>query len=176
MRLKATSFGVLSAAIALFALFLAACSSSDVKQKDLDAANTRIDELQTQATKSQLLGLTIAIRAEDLHGLDEALADAATIDTTWLGSATRARRAVASVEWPTDMKEAADTLLASLTDLETALTAGNLDDARTAAAAAHENYHELDHLVAPYLGNETPAPEQTEAAGSSATATPVATH
>jgi len=171
MRLKPRILAVLSlAATGLFALFVAACSSSDVEQEDLDAANARIDALQTQATKSQLLAVTNAIRAENLHGLDEAIADADTIDTSWLGSATRVRRAVASVEWPTDMKDPADTLLSSLADLETALDAGNLDDARTAASAAHENYHELDHMVAPYLGNETPAPEETEAAGASATA------
>jgi hypothetical protein len=172
MRLK----GLVALCLAATALFVAACSSSDVSESDLDKANARIDQLQAQATKGQLLAVTNAIRAENLHGLDEAINAADTIDTTWLGSAMRSRRAVASVEWPADMKDAADTLKASLTDLENALTEGNLSDAKPAASASHENYHELDHMVSPFLANETPAPEATEAASGSPSAAATASH
>jgi len=159
MQLKTRSLAALGlAALALLALFVAACSS-DVSESDLDKANARVDELQTQATKAQILAAITSVRADDLHGLDEALAEADAIDESWISRATRVRRAVASVTWPDDMKDRAAELVTTLTALEDALTHGNLDDARAAAPDAHDQYHELEHDASPYIAGETPAPE-----------------
>lgn len=169
MQLKAKTLAALSlVAIALLAMFVAACSG-DVKEEDLDTANARIDELQAETTKGQLLAFRNAIRAEDLHGLDEAIGAADAIDESWLSSATRARQATASVTFPDEMKTQGDALLASLTALEDALSHEDLDAASTAATDAHDAYHELDHDASPYLAGETPAPEAdhgAEASGS----------
>jgi hypothetical protein len=169
LRLKLPSITALGVvAIALGALAVAACSS-DVSKSDLDTTNTRIDQLQAQTTKAQMLSASNTITAAGLHDLDETINAADAIDASWVSRATRARRAVASVTWPDKMKEPAATLLASLTDLETALNDENLPAAKTAASAAHENSHELDHMAAPYLADETPAPEATTAASAAAT-------
>jgi hypothetical protein len=168
-RFAALGFAV----VAMLGLAIAGCSS-DVSESDIDQANARIDDVEEQTTKSQLLAFTNAVRAEDLHGLDEDINAATEIDTSWIGRATRARRATASVTWPSDMKDAADALLDSLTTLESKLAAEDLAGAKGPATDSHENYHELDHMVAPFLAGETPAPEEDEGHTATATATAAA--
>jgi hypothetical protein len=163
--LKKRTVAVLALAVAaIVALAAAACSDSDVKEEDIDAANERITGLEERVTKGQLLAWRNAMRAEDLHGLDEEISDADAVDDGWISQATRAHEATASVTWPADMADAGAELAATLASLEESLSGGNLETAKTAATDAHDQYHDLDHDVSSFLTGEEHAPEETEAA------------
>jgi murein L,D-transpeptidase YcbB/YkuD len=147
----------------LIALLVAACSSSD--KSDLDQTNARLDQIQmslatiqAQTIKAQALAAETVLHAEDMHGLNTAILTASEIDATWSGRATRMRSAVASVDWPSPMKDAAAALVTNLTQLESALQAGDLAGAKQWTEPAHEQYHMLDQLVYPYIAGQTSAP------------------
>lgn len=142
-------------AFAAGALVIAACgddaddsgASAQVEQSDFDA-------LKEQATRSAILAAYTVTRVEQLHDLEESISAASEIDDGWEGRATRMRRATASVDWPEDMKEQAETALTALTNLEEALADGNLDDAKTYATESHDPWHELEHDALPYVAGE----------------------
>ncbi len=151
------------ATVVVIALIVAACSSSD--KSDLDQTNARLDQIQislatiqAQTTKAQALAAETVLHTEDMHGLNTAILSASEIDATWFGRATRMRSAVASVDWPSQMKDTAAALVTNLTNLETALQAGDLAGAKQWTEPAHEQYHLLDQLVYPYIAGETSAP------------------
>lgn len=164
------------AALVVGALFVAACSSSDVKEEDIDAANTRITALEGQTTKGQILAWRNAMRAEPLHDIDEALQASDDIDESWIGSATRAREATLSVTWPDDMADAAARLVTNLTTLEDALTDGDADAAGPAATATHDEYHDLDHEAGALLSGEEHADEHDDGEETSGTPAASAAH
>jgi hypothetical protein len=164
LQLPVKSLAALAfAAAVLIALIVAARGSND--KSDLDQTNARLDQIQislatiqAQTTKAQTLAAETVLHAEDMHGLNTAILSASEIDATWISRATRMRRAVASVDWPSQMKDPAAALQTNLTSLETALQAGDLTNAKKWTEAAHEQFHLLDQLAYPYIAGETSAP------------------
>jgi murein L,D-transpeptidase YcbB/YkuD len=151
------------ATVVVIALIVAACSSSD--KSDLDQTNARLDQIQmsldtiqAQTAKTQALAAETVMHAEDMHGLNTAILTASEIDATWSGRATRMRCAVASVDWPSQMKDTAAALVTNLTHLESALQEGDLAGAKQWTESTHEQFHLLDQLVYPYIAGETSAP------------------
>jgi murein L,D-transpeptidase YcbB/YkuD len=164
LQLPVKSLAALAfAAAVLIALIVAACSSSD--KSDLDQTNARLDQIQmsldtiqAQTAKTQALAAETVLHAEDMHGLNTAILTASEIDATWSGRATRMRCAVASVDWPSQMKDTAAALVTNLNHLESALQEGDLAGAKQWTESTHEQFHLLDQLVYPYIAGETSAP------------------
>jgi hypothetical protein len=151
------------AAAVLIALIVAARGSND--KSDLDQTNARLDQIQNslatiqaQTTKAQALAAETVLHTEDMHGLNTAILSASGIDATWLGRTMRMRCAVAGVDWPSPLKNTAAALVTNLTNLETALQAGDLTGAKQWTEPAHAQFHMLDQLVYPFIAGETSAP------------------
>ena len=104
-----------------------------------------------------ILAAMVLIDGAGFHGMDEGLNGGEEIDASWVGKVTRAKQAAQTVDWPEDLKAAADAFIAAATALETALTADDAEAAATAAVAAHETQHDLSHDAYAFLGGGTSA-------------------
>jgi hypothetical protein len=142
-------------AFAAGALFIAACGGDDDNGASAQVEQEQFDALREQVTKTSVLAAMTVFRVEELHQLDEDVSAASEIDSSWEGRVTRMKRATAGVDWPSDMREMADTLLDKLTALETALKNEDLDAAKTLAPEAHDAWHDLEHDAYPFIAGES---------------------
>ena len=132
-------------------LLLVACSDDDASNGDV----------------AMLVALDF-LGGVEWHGIDEALhEEGAQIDATWLGDVTRARTAVAVIDWDDSLDDLVDTFLDTSAVLEEALAADDVEAAASAATPVHEAAHELIDSTYELLGERAgfaaPADDHDEA-------------
>ena len=120
---------VLSLGLLIGVLFVGCSSSSDSESNE----NT-----------AMLVALSI-IDGVGFHSIDEELNETpgGAIDPAWLGKVQHAQIAVASVEWPTALREQANAFIDVAQQLSASLEADDPKAAAGPAAAGHEAQHEL---------------------------------
>jgi len=169
---------LLLVAAALLAVLLSALAWGCTDTKDLE---DRLDAVEAQlsegsggeASASDMAAALVAIRAADLHGIDEDANDNNTVTAGASGGVTNALLAVAAVEWPGDLEALASDVQVLLQDLLDALESEDPAVVRPPAAAAHEGTHDFEHEVGTAIREAAGLPVEEEE--HDATAEPSAT-
>jgi hypothetical protein len=149
--LKPLAFAL--AAVGFFAAGAVACSDDDDDAGAQDSSTTRIDRLEVLAAIS-------AMRADELHALDEDSQEADEIEEGWSGRAERMLQVVKGTTWPQAFVEDGGALQAELQALSDAIEAEDLEGVKEHSAAAHEVWHELEHDAYAFIGGEEHSEEE----------------
>lgn len=146
-------WGLLALAVAaVVALAFAACGDDD--DADAESNGTDLAAVQEQATKAQVLAAMTVFRVEGLHEIDDAAQKASEIEAGWSGQVSRMHTAMKSVQWPEELKAAADSLTVALAELKAALDEDDLEAVKELSAEAHQQWHDFEHDTDAYLSGE----------------------
>jgi hypothetical protein len=161
--------------VALVAVAAMACGDDD----DDDVASGGVSEEQFQ--KTAVLAALTALRAEGPHEIDQAAQKAGEIEAGWGGAVDRMHQVAVSIEWPGDMKEHADMLIAALVKCDQDLKDEDLAAFKGDFMEAHAHWHELDGVGYAFISgvehDEGDHAVATSSPGSSdETEAPTATH
>jgi len=86
-----------------------------------------------------------------LHHIDEMLNDEGAMEPEFADTAHAFNAQLSKIPWPEEMFEVVANLNRTLTNLETALYAGDAETAAPLAAAVHEIAHDMEHLMSALL-------------------------
>lgn len=146
-------WGLLALAVtAVLALAFAACGGDD--DADAEGSSAELATVQEQATKAQVLAAMTVFRVEGLHDIDDAAQKASEIEAGWSGQVGRMHTAMRSVQWPQELKAAADSLTVALAELKAALDEDDLEAVKELSAEAHQQWHDFEHDTDAYLSGD----------------------
>ena len=139
--------GIVVAAAAL----TVACSDDD----DATATPTGDDGAHASADNIGVLAALATLADANLHHVETTLiGDDPEIDPTWLAPITNARTAVALIEWPEELHDAAGAFLDDSMPLLMALQEDDLEAAVEVAPQAHASWHLLRDPGYAYLAEQ----------------------
>jgi hypothetical protein len=143
-------------AVLLIAGFAAiACSSDTGELEDRVAALEQqvSDDRQALTLAIQRTAIVSALNAfsaAGLHAMNESI-DGGAIPAGAAGGVDSAIVAMASVDWPEELKADADALAASFQQLAEAIDAGDAAAAAPISSDTHEAWHEFSHMAAQFV-------------------------
>jgi len=168
---------LIGVAVAMLATALAGAAACGDDDDTNDATVAQPNQVRaTSRTASMLAALYISDNA-GLHGMDEELhKPGATVNARWLGTVQHAHTAVASVEWPEEIKSKAVSFQDAAKRLADAIARDDATAAAQPAKDAHDTQHDLSREGWAYLAKEatvtlvTPVPTAARTATGPATA------
>lgn len=150
-------------AVLLIAGFAAAACSSDTGELEdrIAVLEQQLSEdhqaLTSAVQRTAIVSALNVISAAGLHDIDESI-DGGEIPAGAAGGVDAAVVAMASVDWPEELKAAADALKASLQELAEAIDAGDAAAAAPIAAEAHEASHDFSHAASAFVSEAAGLP------------------
>jgi hypothetical protein len=146
--------GVLVSAVlvATLGLLAAACdddaeTNSNAQQSDVDALETRVDEVSANLQSTEEMYAVLTLGTLELHGMDEGLNDTGTIESSYAPNTRTAVRVLALTDWSDTLQPDATAVHDSAVELLQALEAEDVEAAKTAATELHEGAHEFTDKV-----------------------------
>jgi hypothetical protein len=169
------------AALTLGSMALVACGDDDNNSATSGtpgvAQTTATSAASTQSrTGSMLVALQISDTA-GFHGMDEELnkAGGGAITARWLGAVQHAHIAVASVEWPEELKTTAVSFQDAAKRLADAIARDDAAAAAKPAKDAHDTQHDLSRDGWMYVAKQANVSLTAAGSGGHGTATTTAT-
>src|SRR5690625_4083440 len=97
-------------------------------------------------TKAQMIIANYIISEQGVHEMDEQIAQG-ELDESFLRNVQHAKSIFESITWDSSLDEILATFNQDINDLEKALIANDVEEAKEPAAALHESQHDLDNAV-----------------------------
>src|SRR5690625_959500 len=116
-------------------------------QHDLDNAVSQLVKTMTGPDmKAQMMIANFIISEQGFHEMDEQIAKG-ELDDSFLRNVQQAKSIAESITWDPSLDEIIATFNEDINELEQALIANDVEQAKEPAAALHESQHELDNAV-----------------------------
>jgi hypothetical protein len=138
---------VLAALAAVVAVVGTACDDDNGAQSENSTQQADVDTISARVQRNEMMFAIITLGNLGLHDIDETLNDTGVVDPEFAPSARAAVRLLALTDWAPDVQARADAAREEGVTLLKALEDEDVEAARPAATALHEEAHELDEEV-----------------------------
>ena len=129
----------------------------EMATESMDRESNEEGEEEHEATESSTFEISVAQYVMDtagFHAISDALAETSEVDPIYASAITRVARIVASIQWPHDLAESADSLLEVLAEFQSALLEDDAEAALPLAGKAHDHQHNLSAAITAWLNGE----------------------
>src|SRR5690625_5111228 len=125
---------------------VAKVEEAPAKEVETESTTDAEENNEVADTKAQMMIANYIISEQGVHKMDEQIAKG-ELDESFLRNVQNAKSIAESITWDSSLDEIISTFNNDINDLEQALIANDVEQAKEPAAALHESQHDLDNAV-----------------------------
>ena len=155
-------------AAAVLTIGFVACDDDEDDGGGNRDVSAQLEEIREALASVQLVAALDSLDGAGIHGFDETTIQAETVDDVpagYVADVRKIRSVVEATDWPEDLHDERDEILAQADALEAALTGDDLGAMKDASPRFHAAWHSLREVGYKELGGQAPAPAEEHEEG-----------